>query len=260
MNFKDYFSKQAPAYTRYRPHYPAQLFEYLATLTVDHHLAWDCATGSGQAALGLVNYFERILATDASDKQIANAAEHDRITYMVAPAEKTKIATGSVDLIVVAQALHWFDLDEFYAEVRRVSKPGGVLAAWSYSLLRINPAIDKLVDKFHTDVVGPFWPVERKFVDDRYQSISFPFQQCTSPAFNMEANWSFEHLLGYIGTWSSVQKFREQNRADPLEGFARALKQEWGQLEEEKRIRWPINMRVGRVHQALGTRHKNTTR
>lgn len=214
---------------------------------MDHQLAWDCATGSGQAGLGLVDYFEKIVATDASAKQIANAAKHDKISYSVAPAEKTKIASGSVDLIVVAQALHWLDLDKFYGEVRRVSKPSGVLAVWSYSLLRINPAIDKLVDKFYTDVVGPFWPAERKFVDEKYESIAFPFQEFTSPAFNMEAKWSFEHLVGYIGTWSSVQKFREQNKADPLEGFARDLKQVWGRLEEKKRIRWPINMRVGRV-------------
>jgi ubiquinone/menaquinone biosynthesis C-methylase UbiE len=248
MNFKDYFSKQACEYTRYRPHYPAQLFEYLADLTMEHQLAWDCATGSGQAALGLADYFEKIIATDASGKQIANATAHDKITYSVAPAEETEIASGSVDLIVVAQALHWFDLDKFYGEVRRVSKSGGVLAVWSYSLLRISPAIDRLVDRFYTEVVGPFWPVERKFVDDKYQSIGFPFQEFTTPEFNMEAKWSFEHLLGYIGTWSSVQKFREQNKADPLEGFAGDLKKVWGRPEKEKRIRWPINMRVGRIH------------
>jgi ubiquinone/menaquinone biosynthesis C-methylase UbiE len=248
MTFKDYFSKQACEYTRYRPHYPIQLFEYLAELTMEHQLAWDCATGSGQAALGLAGYFEKIIATDASDKQIANATAHDRITYIVAPAEKTAITSESVDLIVVAQALHWFDLDKFYAEVRRVSKSGGVLAVWSYSLLRVSPAIDRLVDRFYTEVVGPFWPVERKFVDDKYQSIAFPFQEFTSPAFNMEAKWSFEHLLGYIGTWSSVQKFREQNNTDPLESLARDLRQVWGRLKEKKRIHWPINMRVGRVH------------
>jgi SAM-dependent methyltransferase len=248
MTFKDYFSKQACEYTRYRPHYPIQLFEYLAELTMEHQLAWDCATGSGQAALGLAGYFEKIIATDASDKQIANATAHDRITYIVAPAEKTAITSESVDLIVVAQALHWFDLDKFYAEVRRVSKSGGVLAVWSYSLLRVSPAIDRLVDRFYTEVVGPFWPVERKFVDDKYQSIAFPFQEFTSPAFNMEVKWSSEHLLGYIGTWSSVQKFREQNNTDPLESLARDLQQVWGRLKEKKRIHWPINMRVGRVN------------
>ena len=254
MNFKDYFSKQAYEYTRYRPHYPAQLFEYLAELTTEHQLAWDCATGSGQAALGLAIYFEKIIATDASDKQIANATAHDRITYIVAPAEETEIASRSVDLIVVAQALHWFDLDKFYGEVRRVSKSGGVLAAWSYSLFRISPSIDRVVDRFYTEVVGPFWPVERKFVDDKYQSIAFPFREFTSPTFNMEVKWSFKHLLGYMGTWSSVQKFREKNKADPLESFARDLQQVWGRPEKEKRIRWPINMRVGRVHQGLSTK------
>ena len=248
MTFKDYFSKQASEYTRYRPNYPAALFKYLAELTPDHQLAWDCATGSGQAALGLTNYFEKIIATDASDKQIANATAHDRVTYVVAPAERTEIISASVDLIVVAQALHWFNLDKFYAEVRRVSKSGGVLAVWSYSLFRITSAIDRLVDKFYTEVVGPFWPAERKFVDDKYQSISFPFEEFTSPAFTMEANWSFAHVLGYIGTWSSVQKFKEQNKADPLEDFARDLKKIWGRPEKEKRIRWPINMRVGRIN------------
>jgi SAM-dependent methyltransferase len=248
MNFKDYFSKQAPAYTRYRPHYPAAIFEYLATLTVDHHLAWDCATGSGQAALGLANYFEKIIATDASDKQIAHATAHDRITYMVAPAEKTDIASGSVDLIVVAQALHWFDLDTFYAEVRRVSKSGGVLAVWSYSLLRITPALDRLVDAFYTDVIGPFWPAERKFVDDKYRSIIFPFQELSTPSFQMEVRWDVDQLIGYLRTWSAVQRFKEKHTTDPVEAFAQDLNREWGRPGEKKGIHWPINMRVGRVH------------
>ena len=248
MNFKDYFSKQASEYTRYRPHYPAALFKYLAELTTDHQLAWDCATGSGQAALGLTNYFEKIIATDASDKQIANATTHERITYIVAPAESTEIISGSVDLIVVAQALHWFNLDKFYAEVRRVSKSGGVLAVWSYSLLRITPAIDRLVDKFYTEVVGPFWPTERKFVDDKYQSISFPFEEYSTPSFHMEVRWDFNHLIGYLKTWSAVQRFKEEHKSDPVEAFAQDLEREWGRPEEEKRIRWPINMRVGRVH------------
>ena len=250
MNFKDYFSKQASEYTRYRPHYPAAIFEYLAEITVDHQLAWDCATGSGQAALGLVNYFEKIVATDASDKQIANATAHDRITYMVAPAEKTEIESDSVDLIVVAQALHWFDLDKFYAEVRRVSKSGGVLAAWSYSLLRINSAIDKLVEKFYTEVIGPFWPAERKFVDDKYQSIIFPFQEFSTPSFKMEVRWDLSQLIGYLKTWSAVQRFKEKHKTDPVEVFAQDLNREWGRPEKEKQIQWPINMRVGRVKEA----------
>ncbi|MGD8504730.1 MAG: class I SAM-dependent methyltransferase [Syntrophobacterales bacterium] len=248
MNFKDYFSKQAFEYTRYRPHYPGPLFQYLAELTIEHQLAWDCATGSGQAALGLTPYFDEIIATDASEKQITNAIAHRKITYLVSPAERTEIDSNAIDLIAVAQALHWFALDKFYGEVKRVLKTGGVIAAWSYGLLRISPPVDELLDKFYVDVVGPFWPPERKLVDDGYRSIPFPFQEFTSPAFSMEANWSLDHLLGYLGTWSSIQKFKEQNKANPLKGFARDLKQVWGRPEDEKRVRWPINMRVGRVH------------
>lgn len=248
MDFKDYFSKQASEYTKYRPRYPETLFEYLAMLTAGHQLAWDCATGGGQAALGLTPYFEQVIATDASEEQIGNAIEHNKITYVVAPAERTEIDSNSIDLIVVAQALHWFDLDKFYGEVKRVLKAGGVIGAWSYSLLGISPSIDALLDKFYTDVVGSFWPPERRLVDDKYQSIPFPFEELTAPQFNMEADWSLEHLIGYLGTWSAVQKFKDKNNFDPLEVFAEDLKLAWGRPEDEKRVTWPINMRVGRVH------------
>ena len=248
MNFKDYFSRQASAYTKYRPHYPEALFAYLATLTVDHRVAWDCATGSGQAALGLTDYFEEIIATDASEKQIANAIEHSRITYLLAAAEETEIEADSLDLIVVAQALHWFDLDRFYAEVRRVSKPGGVLAAWSYSLLRLTPALDSVLDNFYTEVIGPFWPPERKLVDNKYQSIPFPFEELEAPQFEMKAKWNLAHLLGYLATWSSVQKFKEMYNTDPIEIIIKDLRRAWGRRQDEKKILWPINMRVGRIH------------
>ena len=250
MNFKDYFSKQASEYTRYRPHYPEALFEYLGKLVSSRRRAWDCATGSGQAAIGLTPYFEEIIATDASDEQIANAVAHDRITYVVVPAEKTEITSGSVDLIAVAQALHWFDFDRFYAEVRRVLKEGGVLAAWSYSLLRISSAIDRVLDHFYTNVVGPFWPPERKLVDDKYQSIPFPFEELVAPLFKMETRWNLDRLVGYLGTWSSVQKFKDKHNTDPIEIVIRDLRRAWGRPEDEKEINWPIHMRVGRVKEA----------
>ncbi len=250
MNFKDYFSKQASEYTRYRPHYPEALFEYLATLVSSRQRAWDCATGSGQAALGLTPYFEEIIATDASEKQIANVFEHQKITYLIAPAEKTEIESDSVDLIVVAQALHWFELDRFYAEVRRVLQKGGVLAVWSYSLLRISSAIDRVLDQFYTNVVGPFWPPERKLVDDKYQSIPFPFEELVAPLFKMEARWNLDRLVGYLGTWSSVQKFKDKHNTDPIEIVIRDLRRAWGRPEDEKEIHWPINMRVGREKEA----------
>ncbi|MCG6945760.1 MAG: class I SAM-dependent methyltransferase [Deltaproteobacteria bacterium] len=247
MNFKDYFSKQASEYTKYRPHYPEALFEYLATLVFSHQRAWDCATGSGQAALGLTPYFEEIIATDASEKQIANVFEHKKIIYRIAPAEKTGIESHSVDLIVVAQALHWFELDRFYTEARRVLQEGGVLAVWSYSLLRISSAIDRVLDHFYTKVVGPFWPPERKLVDDKYQSISFPFEELAAPPFKMETRWNLDRLVGYLGTWSSVQKFKDKHDTDPIEVVIRDLRRAWGNPEDEKGIHWPIHMRVGRV-------------
>jgi ubiquinone/menaquinone biosynthesis C-methylase UbiE len=247
MNFKDYFSKQASEYTRYRPHYPEALFEYLATLVFSHQRAWDCATGSGQAALGLTPYFEEIIATDASEKQIANVFEHKKITYLIAPAEKTGIESHSVDLIVVAQALHWFELDRFYTEARRVLQEGGVLAVWSYSLLRISSAVDRVLDHFYTNVVGPFWPPERKLVDDKYQSISFPFEELAAPPFKMETSWNLNRLVGYLGTWSSVQKFKDKHDTDPIEVVTSDLRRAWGNPEDEKGIHWPIHMRVGRA-------------
>ena len=247
MRFKDYFSKQASQYTKYRPRYPAALFEYVAGLTNGHERAWDCATGSCQAALGLTTYFGHIIATDASEKQIANATPHTKISYAVARAEKTEIKSNSIDLTVVAQAVHWFNLDEFYSEVSRVSTSGGVIAVWCYSLLRISPAMDRMLDYFYTDMVGPFWPPERKLVDDKYQSIPFPFQELRAPLFKMEAEWSLEHLLGYLGTWSSVQRYVDMNKANPLKGFEKDLKLVWGQPEDKRRVHWPIHLRVGRV-------------
>jgi ubiquinone/menaquinone biosynthesis C-methylase UbiE len=248
MTFKDYFSEQASKYTQYRPRYPRDLFTYLAQLPMSRQLAWDCATGSGQAAVGLTNYFDNIIATDASDKQIANAIEHSKIRYVVAPAEKTSIKSNSIDLVVVAQALHWFDLDRFYAEVSRVSTLGGVLAAWSYGLFRLSSKIDRRVDHFYTEVIGPYWPRERKLVDDRYQSLPFPFEELEPPPFKMEAEWDLDHLIGYLDTWSAVQRFKEEHTTDPVLEFAENLKQVWGSSTEKKHIYWPIHMRVGRVH------------
>ena len=155
MSFEDLFSKQAEEYAQYRPRYPDALFEYLASVAPGHALAWDCATGNGQAALSLAPYFERVVGTDASESQIANAQPHEKITYRVARAEQTDFEDHSVDLITVAQAIHWFDLDAFYAEAKRVLRPGGVLAAWTYYESEIEPAIDRVARKYESEVVGP---------------------------------------------------------------------------------------------------------
>ena len=167
-NFKDHFSANAEKYGKYRPDYPAELFEFLSSLTPGHDLAWDCATGSGQAARGLVKYFHNIIATDASEQQIENAIRHEKILYQVALAHKTSLQTKTIDLITVAQALHWFDLERFYKEADRVLKQNGIIAVWTYNLLTISPGIDKIIKSFYYSVVGEFWPPERKFVESGY--------------------------------------------------------------------------------------------
>jgi SAM-dependent methyltransferase len=247
MEFKDYFSEKASAYSKFRPGYPPELFEYLASVAVAHETAWDCATGAGQAALGLTPFFDRIIATDASEKQIANGVPHGRIVYRVTPAENSGIDSDSVDLIVVAQALHWFEFDKFYAEVRRVLKPGGVIAVWSYSLLRVAPSVDRIIGRFNTEVVGPFWPPERSYVDGGYLTVPFPFTELPGPEFKMETRWSLEHLIGYLSTWSSVKRFKDKHQTDPIETIDEDLKTVWGRPEDIRLVVWPINLRVGKV-------------
>jgi SAM-dependent methyltransferase len=247
MNFKDHFSKQADDYAKYRPLYPPALFAYLASQVSGHALAWDCGTGSGQAALGLAAYFGRVIATDAAEAQIRNATPHEKILYKVAPAERTDISAGSVDLITVAQALHWVDLGHFYAETRRVLKPAGVLAVWCYGLNEIESGIDEIVWRYYRDVVGPYWPPERRLIDERYRTVPFPFAEWTPPAFHMEADWTLDEYLGYLGTWSATQRYRQQQGTDPLPALRAELLHAWGAPQAKRVVKWPIHLRIGKV-------------
>lgn len=245
--FKDHFSKQAPDYARYRPNYPAQLFAWLADIAPSRRAAWDCGTGSGQAAVGLAAHFERVIATDPSRKQLDHAEPHPRIDYRVASAEVSLLDTASVDLVTVAQAIHWFDLDKFYAEAKRVLKPGGIVAAWTYTLLDVEAGIDELLTDFYRNVVGPYWPPERRMVDDRYRSLPFPFEPIAPPAFEIRTEWTRDDLLGYLGTWSATQAYMKAKGVDPLVDFARRLTPLWPDAALVKTLRWPLHMRVGRL-------------
>jgi SAM-dependent methyltransferase len=182
MTFKDHFSRQAADYAKFRPSYPRELFDYLGTIAPSRQLAWDCGAGNGQAAVPLASVFDRVIATDASEKQISNAQPHERVEYHVAPAENRGVESETLDLIMVAQALHWFDLDRFYTEARRVLKPDGVLAASAYNLLHIEPVIDEVVNRYYYEVVGPFWPPERKLVE-QFANLLFPFHEIDPPKF-----------------------------------------------------------------------------
>jgi SAM-dependent methyltransferase len=192
----------------------------------------------------LATAFDRVIATDASEKQIANAEPHERVGYRVAPAEDSNMDFETVDLIMVAQALHWFDLDRFYAEAQRVLKPDGVLAASAYNLLHINPAIDEIVNRYYYEVVGPFWPQERKLVE-QFDNLPFPFHEIDPPKFEMTARWNLDHLVGYLGTWSSTQRFIAETDGDPLEQISDELRTGWGEPQRTRKVRWPLTLRIG---------------
>jgi SAM-dependent methyltransferase len=244
--FKDHFSRQAAEYAKFRPRYPEELFRYLATIAPGKQLAWDCATGNGQAAVALAEIFERVIATDASAKQIGNAEAHARVEYRTAPAENSGIESNSADLITVAQALHWFELERFDTEARRVLKPKGVVAAWAYKLAKIEPTLDAVVNHYYSDVVGTYWPPERGLVE-KFEDLAFPFPEIAAPPFEMVAEWNAEHLIGYLRTWSATQRFIAANRRDPLQDVEDDLLSAWGDAKELRRVVWPLTVRIGRV-------------
>ena len=247
-SFHDHFSSVAKRYADFRPHYPAGLFDYLATVVPASSVVWDCAAGNGQATFDLAERFERVVATDASAEQIASAKPHPKVEFRVAPAEESGLANESLGLVAVAQALHWFDLTRFYAEVARVLRPGGVLAVWAYGVNEVaGDAINQLVQDFYSNTVGPYWPPERKLVEEGYRTIPFPFAEIATPTFRMEARWTLEQLLGYFSTWSATNRYIKATDRNPLEPLSAALAQHWGDPNTRRLIRWPLSLRVGRT-------------
>lgn len=247
MAFKDHFSTQAREYTRFRPRYPRELFAFLAGLAPTRQRAWDCGTGNGQAALPLAEFFDEVVATDPSQRQIVHAIEHPNVRYLVSAAEHVPLANDSVDLVTVAQALHWFDFDRFYAEVRRVGHAGSVLAAWSYGLAKITPEVDAAVWYLYHDILETYWPPERAVIMQGYRTLPFPFPEISAPEYPMTARWSLGDLLGYLGTWSSTRAYRKQHGTDPIELARDALTAAWGRPDLEREVRWPLYVRVGRI-------------
>ena len=243
-SFRDHFSLHSAGYARHRPHYPDDLFAYLAGLA-DRRLAWDCATGNGQAAIALAGHFERVVATDASEAQIDAAIAHPAVSYRVATAEASGLNDDTVDLVAVGQALHWFNMAQFFAEASRVLVDGGVLAAWCYELCTVSPACDSVLERLYTGIVGPFWPPERRLIEQRYAGIEFPGFALAAPSFEMTAQWSVDDMLGYLRTWSACQRYRQEHGEDPVTLIEDTLRRAWDSAP--RTVRWPLTVRVARL-------------
>jgi ubiquinone/menaquinone biosynthesis C-methylase UbiE len=245
IQMKDNFSKQADLYAKYRPTYPPELFEFIISQVREKDMAWDCATGNGQSAKALSPHFNKVYATDISQKQIDNAYQAENIFYSVQPAEQTIFLNNSFDLITVSQALHWFKFDEFYKEVNRVAKQGAIIAAWCYSLLRISKEIDAIIDAYHYKTMADYWDNERKYVDDEYRGIPFPFEKINTPSFQIEYKWSLEDLEGYLNTWSALQNYIAANNTNPVPALIKNIKRYWKQSQMS--VHFPIHLLVGRI-------------
>jgi len=243
--FRDHFSGVAEDYATFRPRYPATLFTALAAAARRRDAAWDCATGSGQAAVGLAAHFARVVGTDGSAAQLTAALPHARVRYLCALTEISPLAAGSVDLVTAAQALHWFDIARFFAEARRVLAPGGIVAAWCYGSAEIGPAIDEQLRRFYADTVGPYWPPQRQLVETGYRTLAFPFAEIDLPPFAIEQDLTLEAFAGYVRTWSATQRYTAARGRDPVPDLVRALASRWGSAA--RRVRWPLSVRAGRA-------------
>lgn len=246
-HFKDYFSSHAAGYAAHRPTYPAAVVDFLAETAPGRRLALDCACGTGQLSVPLARRFDRVVATDGSASQIEHAEAHQRVEYRVAPAEESGLPDASVDLVTVAQAAHWLDLNRFYAEARRVARPAAVVALISYGVGHVDGEPDVVLHRFYHDVIGPYWPSERRLVEAGYRTLAFPFREIEPPPLTIEASWRLADLIGYVGTWSAVRAAEQALRADLMETFTQDLAAAWGDPDTPRVMRWPLSLRVGRV-------------
>ena len=242
--FNDHFSECSEEYNKFRPKYPAELFSYLASISTQHQKAWDCATGTGQSAISLSKYYSTIIATDASETQIGQAEKKQGVVYQISTAENSNIEARSIDLITVAQAFHWFDIDEFTKEVNRVLKDKGILCVWTYNLLSIQADIDREIFHLYTSILGEYWPEERKMVEDGYERIQLPFKEIRTPSFEMSAKWNLSQLIGYLCTWSAVKNYQKDFGLNPVENVYENIADIWGDPKRLLSVKWPLNIKV----------------
>ena len=242
---KDNFSTQAKGYSKYRPYYPSEMIAYIASFAENKQSALDVATGNGQVAVELAKHFKQVYATDISENQLANALQKDNIIYKVERAEQTTFVNHQFDLITVAQAIHWFDFDAFYKEVHRILKPDGVFAVLGYGLFIVNGESEKLLKHFYHDITGSYWDAERRYLDENYTTIPFPFEEVEVKQFTNEFTWTFEQLTGYLETWSAVQHYIKKNGSNPVDLVRDELKEYWE--KGDKKVTFPLLLRIGKL-------------
>lgn len=245
--FKDHFSGVARGYQAFRPGYPTELFAWLASLTPRHDVAVDLGCGTGQASVALADHYREVIGLDPSAEQVAHAEPHERVRYGVAPAEATGLPDGSADLVIAAQALHWFDQERLQAELARLARPGAIFAAFTYDLCRVTPEVDAVVDRLYRPILGSFWPPERAHVDAGYRSLPFPWPELPAPALELHERWTLERFVGYLRTWSAVSAYTKAKGADPVALVARDLEEAWGPPGGEREITWKLTVRAGRL-------------
>jgi SAM-dependent methyltransferase len=246
---KDNFSTQSDKYLKFRPSYPSELYSLMLSLVPDTKNAWDCGTGNGQVARELARYFDNVFATDISEQQIANALPNDKIAYSVQKAEKISFPDNTFSLITVAQAIHWFDFNEFYKEVNRTIVHNGIIAVFGYGLIQVFAEADDIIAHFYQHIVGPFWDSERRYIDQRYQTIPFPFIELDNMKIEHKLEWTFEHLIGYLETWSAVKHYKKEKNQNPIDLICHDLEKSWGR-KRTRTVKFPILLRIGRVEKA----------
>lgn len=242
---KDNFSTASDNYAKYRPRYPKEFFIYLNTILPNRNYAWDCGTGNGQVAVELSPSFKTVFATDISHNQIKNAEHKDNIQYSVETAEQSHFEDSFFDLIIVAQAIHWFNFEKFYEEVNRTIRPDGIFCVLGYNRPTVTQEIDQELTTFYHDKIGEYWDPERHYIDDEYQTIPFPFHEITSPTFSLELNWDLNHYLSYINTWSAVKKFIAHKGYNPVDDLQKVLKECWNDYVIKK-VNFPLFIRIGK--------------
>jgi SAM-dependent methyltransferase len=242
---KDNFSTQAIQYAKFRPTYPSMLYDWIKVNLKCKALAWDCATGNGQVATELAKFFDQVIATDISAKQLENAVKTNHLHYRIESAEETSFADHSVNLITVGQAIHWFKFDQFFAEVKRVLKPDGLFIAFGYELMKITPSIDIIINKFYSDIIGIYWDEERMHIEKQYETIPFPLNEIQVPPMEIVVTWEFPQLIGYLETWSAVQHYIKANGQNPLELVMADLMDAWG-VKIAHSVHFPLIIKAGR--------------